>query len=84
MLDAIAFEFVTVSRAEDLVAGYLGGDDLADDVFVGESDDESVFGSVVFVLGLGDETLACIVIGFTCTTTLVLCLIATTTALAVV
>jgi len=80
MLDAVAFEFVTVGCAEDFVARNLGGDYLADDVFVGETNDEAVFGSVVFVLGLGDETLASIVIGFTCTTALVLGLVAATMA----
>ena len=77
MLNAVAFELVRVCRAEDFVAGDFGGDDLADDIAVGEADDEAVFGSVVFVLGLSDETLASIVIGFTCATTLVLGLEAT-------
>ena len=38
VLDAVALEFMTVGGAEDLVACDLGGDDLADDVFVGEAD----------------------------------------------
>ena len=31
---------------------------------VGESDDETVFGSCIAVLGLCDESLSCVVIGF--------------------
>lgn len=76
MLDSIPLEFVAVGGAEDLVACDLRGDDLADDIFVGEADNEAVLGSVVFVLGLGDETLAGVVVGFSCSTTLVLGLVA--------
>ncbi len=76
MLDAVSLELVAVGCAEDFVASYLGGDDLANDILIGEANDEAVLGSVVFVLGLGDETLACIVIGFTCSTTLVFGLVA--------
>jgi hypothetical protein len=36
---------------------------LADDIAVGESNDEAVFGRIVLVLGLGDQTLTGIVIG---------------------
>lgn len=75
MLDSIALEFVGVGSAEDLVAGNLGGDDLADNIFVGEANNEAILGSVVFILGLSDETLAGVVIGLSCTTTLVLCLV---------
>jgi len=77
MLDAVFLQLVTVSRAEDLVTGDLGGNDLTDDILIGEANDEAVFGGIVFVLGLGDETLASVVVGFTCTTTLVLGLKAT-------
>ena len=38
-------------------------DDLADDVLVGETDDETVLGRIVLVLGLGDQPLAGIVVG---------------------
>ena len=76
MLDSVALEFVTVGCAKDLVAGDFGGNDLADDIFVGEADDEAVLGSIVFVLGLGDKTLAGVVVRLACTTTLVLGLIA--------
>lgn len=76
MLDAVALEFVTVGSTEYFVAGNLGGDDLADNVLVGETDDEAVFRGVVFVLGLGDQTLAGIVVCLARTTTFVLGLIA--------
>jgi len=75
MLDAVALQFVGVSGTKHLVAGDLGGDDLTDDITVREADNETVFGSVVFVLGLSDEAFASIVIGLTSTTALVLGLI---------
>lgn len=65
-----------VGGAEDLVAGDLGGDDLADNVLVGEANNEAIFGSVVLVLRLSDETLAGVIVGLSCTTTLVLGLVA--------
>ena len=77
MLDSISAEFMRVGSAEDLIASDLGGDDLHDNIAVGEADDETVFGCIVLVLGLGDETLASIVIGLSNTTALVLCLVAT-------
>ena len=76
MLDAIALKFVGVGGAEDLVAGEFGGDDLADDVFVGEADYEAVFGGVVLVFGLGDETFAGVVVGLALSAALVFCLVA--------
>lgn len=76
MLNAVTLELMAVGCAEDLVSSDLRGDDLANDIFVGEANDEAVFGSIIFVLGLGDETLAGVVIGFTCTATLVFGLIA--------
>jgi hypothetical protein len=66
---------MAVSGAEDLVAVDLGGDDLGDDVAVGEADNQTVLGGVVLVLGLGDEALAGVVVGLTRTTTLVLDLV---------
>ena len=62
---------MTVSRAEDFVAGDFRGDDLGYDIFVGEAYDEAIFGGIVFVLGLSDETLSSVVVGFTSTTTFV-------------
>lgn len=79
MLDTVALELVGVGAAEDLVAGDLGGDDLDDDIAIGKADDEAVFGCVVFVFGLGDETLSGVVVGFTCATTLVFGLVAAVT-----
>ena len=76
MLDSVTLKLVTVGCAEDFVASDLGGNDLANDVFVGEADDEAVLGSVVFVLGLSDETLTGIVVGLAGATTLVFGLIA--------
>jgi hypothetical protein len=54
---------VSVGCTEDLVTGDLGRDQLADDVSIGESDDEAVLRGVVLVLRLGDQTLAGIVVG---------------------
>ena len=71
MVNAIALKFVAVGCAENLIAGYLRGDDLADDIAVGKANDEAVFGSVVFILGLADEALSSVVVGFTSAATLV-------------
>ena len=76
MLYSVALEFVTVGCAEHFVASDLGGDDLANDIFVGKADNEAVFGSIVFVLGLRDEALAGIVVCLACSTTLVFGLVA--------
>jgi hypothetical protein len=38
-------------------------DNLADDVLVGEANDEAVLGRIVLVLGLGDQPLTGIVVG---------------------
>lgn len=38
-------------------------DDLADDILVGEANDEAVLGRVVLVLRLGDQPLTGIVVG---------------------
>ncbi len=77
MLKTVGLQLVGVGRGEDLVAGDLGGDDLHDDVTVGEADNETVLWRIVLVLGLGDEALASIVVGLSGTTTLVLSLVAT-------
>jgi len=63
--DAVTLELVTVGGHEDLVTSDLGGDDLGDDVAVGEADHQAVLGSIVLVLGLGDEALAGVVVGLT-------------------
>jgi hypothetical protein len=77
VFDTVGLELVGVCSSEDLVAGDLGGYDLDDDIAVGEADDETILGRIVLVLGLGDETLASVVIGLSNTTALVLGLVAT-------
>lgn len=72
VLNAVGAELVGVGGGEDLVTSNLGGDDLGDDVAVGEADDQAVLGRVVLVLGLGDQTLARIVVGLSFATALVL------------
>jgi hypothetical protein len=76
VLDTVGLELVRVGRDEDLVARDLRGDDLADDVLVGEADDEAVLGRIVLVLGLGDEALAGVVVGLALLAALVLGLVA--------
>lgn len=76
VLNAVGLELVGVGGAEDLVTSDLGGDDLADDVAVGEADDQAVLRGVVLVLGLGDQTLAGVVIGLARASTAVLDLVA--------
>lgn len=61
--DAVGLELVGVRGHEDLVAGDLGGNDLSNDVLVGEADDKAVLGRIVLVLRLGDQPLTGIVIG---------------------
>jgi len=76
VLDAVALEFMTIGGHEDLVAGDLGGYDLAYDVAVGEADDEAVFGSIVLVLRLRNKSFAGIVVGFASAAAFVLDLVA--------
>lgn len=73
--DAVALQLVAVGSDKDLVAGELRGDDLGDDVPVGEADDQAVLWRIVLVLGLGDEALASVVVGLTRSATLVLDLV---------
>lgn len=61
--DAISLELVGVGGAEDLVTVELGSDELGNDVAVGEADNQSIFGRIVLVLGLADQSLASIVVG---------------------
>jgi len=42
-----------------------GVNDLSNDVGAGNSDDKSVFWSVILVLVLGDQSLSGIIVGFT-------------------
>ena len=66
-----------VGSAEDLISSDFGGDDLTDDISVGKADNQTVLWGIVFVLCLGDEALASVVVRLTRPTTLVLGLIAT-------
>lgn len=75
--DAVGLELVSVGSGEDLVTGDLRADDLHDDVLVGEADNQAVLGSIVLVLGLGDEALTGVVVGLSLTSSLVLSLEAT-------
>jgi hypothetical protein len=54
---------VGIGSAEDFVASKLRSDKLADDVSIGESNDKTVLGRIVFVLGLSNEALAGVVVG---------------------
>jgi hypothetical protein len=76
VLNTVSLELVGVGGAEDLVTGDLGGDDLGDDVAVGEANNQAVLGGVVLVLGLGDQALAGVVIGLSRSSTAVLDLVA--------
>jgi len=60
-----------VCAGEHLVTGDLGSDNLRNDIAVGEADNQTVFRRVVLVLGLGDQTLASIVVGLPLATTLI-------------
>ena len=82
MLDTVAFQLVSVGCAEDLVPIQFSGDDLANDVLVGEAYDQTVFRCIVFVFGLGDESFASVVICLALTTALVFSLEATAKELA--
>ena len=73
--DTVGLELVGVRSHEDLVTANLRGDDLSNDVAVGEADDEAVLGRIVLVLGLGGQALAGIVIGLTLPAALVLDLV---------
>lgn len=77
VVDAVGLELVGVGSGEDLVTRDLRADDLHDDVLVGEADNQAVLGSIVLVLGLGDEALTGIVVGLALTSSLVLSLEAT-------
>lgn len=71
-LDTIVGQLVRVSRSKDEISLNLGIDDLADDVGVGEADNEAILAGVVLVLVLDDQTLAGIIIGLSLTTTTIL------------
>lgn len=76
VVDAVSLQLVGVGSDQDLVTRDLRADDLHDDVLVGEADDQAVLGSIVLVLGLGDEALTSVVVGLSLTSALVLGLVA--------
>jgi len=61
---------VTVSCTNDLVSFDARVCNLAGDVSIGEANNQTVLGSVVFVLVLNDESLTCIVVSFSLATPL--------------
>ena len=81
MVDTVSSEFVRIGSAENFVACDLGRDNLADNIVIGEADDETVLGSIVLILCLGDQALAGIVVGLTSPTTFILGLIPATAML---
>jgi len=58
-------EFVSVSSADDNITAHSWISNLADNISVGGSNNQSVFWGVKFVLVLGAETSSSLVIGFT-------------------
>jgi len=58
-------EFVSVSSADDNITAHSWVSNLADNISVGGSNNQSVFWGVEFVLVLGAETSSGLVIGFT-------------------
>lgn len=66
--DAVLGELVGVSSGDNNVAGHPGVGHLTDNVAVGGANNKSVLWSVEFVFVLSAETLAGLVIGFSCLT----------------
>lgn len=75
-LDTESGELVSISSSNDDITLNLGVHDLADDIGVGDADDEAVLGGVVLVLVLDDQALASIVISLSLTTATILDLVA--------
>lgn len=67
VLDTVLVELVGRGVSDNVVTLDLGVDNLDNDLLVGESDDKSVLGGVVLVLGLGNQTLSGVVVGLTLT-----------------
>jgi len=63
--DTEFWEFVSVGSADDNITAHSWVSNLADDISVGGSNNQSVFWGVEFVLVLGAETSSGLVIGFT-------------------
>jgi hypothetical protein len=64
-LNTVTGKFVSIGSREDEITLELGVDDLTDNVLVGETDNQSILGRVVLVLGLNNESLTSIVVGLT-------------------
>jgi hypothetical protein len=58
-------KFVSIGSSKNEITLELSIDDLTDNVLVGESNDHSVLGGVVLVLGLNNKSLSSIVVGLT-------------------
>ena len=65
IISVINLTFLTVSGSDDNISAHSWVGDLADDIPVGGSNDQSVFWGVEFVLVLGAKSSSCLVIGFT-------------------
>lgn len=61
--DTVSPEFVRVGGGEADIVGHVSGEDLASDVLVGEADNKTVLGGLVFVFVLDDQTTTGIVVG---------------------
>jgi len=57
-LDSIAGELMSIGGSQDVISFDFGKDDLGNNIGVGEAGNQTIFGAVVFILGLGDEPLA--------------------------
>ena len=68
--------------ADDAVTVHETVDNLADNLFVGEANDQTVLGGLVLVLGLADQALALAVVRLSFATTTELDLVAAVVALA--
>lgn len=67
VLDAVPLEFMRIRRTEYFVPRDFRRHNLDDNIPVGEAHHQSVFGRIVFVFGLRDQSLAGVVVGFAST-----------------
>jgi len=75
-LDAVAGELVGVSSQHADIVSHVSGENLADNILVGDADDETVLGGLVLVLVLDDQPLTGMVVGLVLATSLELDLVA--------
>jgi len=61
---AIAGELMAVCAGDDNIAHNLGVNDLRDDILVGEANNKTIFGGIVFVFILSDQANSCIIVSF--------------------